>query len=231
MQFPYKLIDLTHTLTPKIAGNTGIGGCGFNHDTHLNYDDFEGDHRFKVQKLEMHAGIGTHIDAPSHCFEDGEFVDALPLEKLVNACFIIDISAKATPEYSLTAQDIAEFEAVHGKITPGSTVLVRTDWGEKHWENATDYLNNMMFPSVSAESAEMLLERDIAALGIDVISPDKPSDGFPVHKILLGHGKIIIENAANLDQMPSTGGFVATLPIKASGCTEAPVRMIGMLPR
>ena len=46
------------------------------------------------------------------------------------------------------------------------------------------------------------------ALGIDTLSPDRPEDGFKVHKSLLSAGKIIIESVANLDKMPPVGGYV-----------------------
>lgn len=53
------------------------------------------------------------------------------------------------------------------------------------------------------------------------------TSGFPVHKIILGADKYIIENIANLEKMPAIGAYVLTLPIKGSGLTEAPVRMVG----
>ena len=34
-EFPYKLIDLTHTLSEKTP--SWNGGCGFNHDIKLDY--------------------------------------------------------------------------------------------------------------------------------------------------------------------------------------------------
>lgn len=230
MKFPYQIIDLTHTLTPNIQGNTGIGGCGFKHEIFRDYDSFNGEYKFRVQKIEMHAGIGTHIDAPSHCFVDGENVDELSLVKLVNECFVIDIAEKSHPEYSLTSEDVLNFEEKYKEISNGSTVLIRTGWGEKFWHDPSKYLNSNNFPSVGIEAAKLLMERGISALGIDVISPDRFADGFPVHKLLLGNSKVIIENVANLNEMPPINSFVATLPIKAANCTEAPVRMIGLIP-
>ena len=86
-----------------------------------------------------------------------------------------------------------------------------------------------VFPSVSLEVAELLLERGVNALGIDTLSPDRPEDGFKVHKTFLGSDKILIENVANLGSMPPTGGFVIVLPIKIKDGTEAPVRLVGLI--
>jgi kynurenine formamidase len=47
----------------------------------------------------------------------------------------------------------------------------------------------------------------------------------------LGADKIILENVANLDNMPSIGGFVMILPIKIKDGTEAPVRLVGLIER
>jgi len=52
---------------------------------------------------------------------------------------------------------------------------------------------------------------------------------FKVHKALLGADKIIIENIANLDSIPPTGGFVLVLPIKIKDGIEVPVRLVGLI--
>ncbi len=54
MTFPYKLIDLTHVLDSTIP--TWNGGCGFNHDVHIDYSDCQGEDKFRVMKVKMHAG-------------------------------------------------------------------------------------------------------------------------------------------------------------------------------
>ncbi len=64
MTFQYKLVDLIHTLDSNIP--TWNGGCGFHHDLHLDYSDCKGEYKFRVMKMRMHAGIRTHMDAPSH---------------------------------------------------------------------------------------------------------------------------------------------------------------------
>lgn len=49
MTFPYKLIDLTHALDRTIP--TWNGGCGFNHDVHIDYSDCGGEDKFRVMKV------------------------------------------------------------------------------------------------------------------------------------------------------------------------------------
>lgn len=226
MTFPYKLIDLTHTLESSIP--TWNGSCGFNHQIKQDYKDCSGDIKFRIMKFSMHAGVGTHMDAPSHCIAGGASIHELELDDLCMPCVVIDISDKAQERYSLTTDDVITFENTYGSIAKGSCVLIKTGW-ERFWHTPEQYRNNLVFPSVSHEAANLLLTRGVMALGIDTPSPDRPEDGFNVHQVFLGGGKILLENVANLNSMPPINGFVMALPIKVKEATEAPVRLVGMI--
>lgn len=104
---------------------------------------------------------------------------------------------------------------------------MKTGW-ERHWSSPGKYRNNLLFPSISADAAELLLERSIVGVGIDTLSPYREEDGFPVHKLLLGAGKYIVENAANLGSLSPHGNFIMVLPMKIADGTEAPIRLIGL---
>jgi kynurenine formamidase len=197
---------------------------------HIDYSDSEEEYKFRVMKVKMHAGIGTHMDAPSHCISGGRCIHDFDVNDLIMSCVVIDVSGQSHERYSLSAQDIANFESKFGAITQNSCVMVKTGWS-KFWHTPSKYHNNHLFPSVSSEAAELLLERGVSALGIDTLSPDRPEDSFKVHKTFLGADKIIIENVANLDSMPLLGSFVMVLPIKIQEGTEAPVRLIGLILR
>jgi len=226
MNLPYKLIDLTHTLDSGVP--TWNAACGFNHDLHIDYGDCEGEDKFRVMKMRMHAGIGTHMDAPSHCIPSGRCIDDFDINELCMPCVIIDISSKCHERYSLTLEDITEFERQYDTINKDTCVMVKTGWS-KFWDTPMKYHNNHVFPSVSPDAATLLLERGVKALGIDTLSPDRPENGFKVHQIFLGAGKILIENVANLDNMPLINSFVIVLPIKIKDGTEAPIRLVGLI--
>ena len=226
MTFPYKLIDLTHALDSTIP--TWPGGCGFHHDVHIDYADCEGEDAFRVMTLEMHAGIGTHMDAPSHCIPGGRFIHDFDVNDLVMPCIVMDVSDQCHERYSLSVQNILDFDRIHGAILHGACVFVKTGWSQ-FWHDPLKYRNNHVFPSVSADAASLLLDRGVNALGIDTLSPDRPEDGFPVHRLFLGADKILIENVGNLGNMPTTGASVMILPMKIKDGTEAPVRLVGLL--
>jgi len=227
MKFPYEIVDLTHTLHEGIP--SWAGGCGFRHELKLDYGNCKTDVKFRVQQIKMHAGIGTHIDAPAHCVPGGMTVEQLSLQDLVAPCVVIDVSAAVHERYCISSQDIYDFEKEYGRIQPGSFVAIRTGW-ERFWNEPHKYHNNHIFPSVSKEAAELLLQRQIVGLGIDTLSPDRPEDGHPVHAAILGAGKYIIENIANSKGLPPVGSFILAFPPKAQGCTEAPIRLIALLP-
>lgn len=86
----------------------------------------------------------------------------------------------------------------------------------------------MQFPSLSAEAAQLLIERGIAGIAIDTLSPDCPGSGDPVHRIMLSNNKYMIENIAHADQLPPVGAYVIALPLKIES-TEAPIRVVGLI--
>ncbi|HEV2613141.1 MAG TPA: cyclase family protein [Gammaproteobacteria bacterium] len=220
-------IDLTHTLTPTIPqwGN----GCGFQHKNISDYNDYPSNAKFRVQSIEMAAGIGTHMDAPAHCFENGKDIVSLSLEQLIVPCTVISVSEKSHENYSITPEDILEFEKKCGEINKNSVVIFYTGW-DKFWHTPEKYRNNLVFPSVSAKAAELLLKRDIAGLGIDTLSADKKDSEFPVHQLILGAGKYLIENIANASLLPETGSTIIALPLKIQHGTESPIRLVGVTP-
>lgn len=225
--FPYEIIDLTHSLSATTP--TWDGSCGFEHHLHHDYD-LAALYQFKTHTISMKEGIGTHMDAPAHCISGASTIDELLLSNLVAPCALLDVSAVADENYSVSVQDLENFEHQYGRIASGSFIMIRTGW-ERFWNDPERYRNNYFFPSLSSKATAFLLTRDIVGIGIDTLSPDRGVEGFPAHKLLLSAGKYIVENAANLAQLPPQGGFVMILPLKIKGGTEAPVRMIGLVPK
>jgi kynurenine formamidase len=225
MNSPFTLIDLTHSLTPQVP--TWNGGCGFDHNLHTDYDP-QAVYKFRTHKIRMHEGIGTHMDAPAHCIPGAKRIDELDLNDLMAPCIVIDVAGKAHERYSLSPQDILEFEQQRGRIEPGRFIIVHTGWSQ-FWNDPEKYRNNLLFPSIMGSAAELLLERQIVGLGIDTLSPDRSEDGFPVHQLVLGAGKYIIENVTNAPQLPPVGAYSLALPMKIQGGTEAPVRLVGII--
>jgi kynurenine formamidase len=219
-------IDLTHTLSSGVPHWSR--GCGFNQKNTLDYEDCGSETKFRVQSIEMFAGIGTHIDAPAHCVAGGSDIASIPLSQLISPCTVIDISDKADEKYVVTEKDIRDFELLHGVIEKQSLVIIHTGWS-KFWNNPEKYHNNFVFPTISLNAVELLMKREIIGLDIDTLSPDREEDGFPVHRLMLGSGRYIIENIAHANCIPPTGAFAIALPLKIQDGTESPIRLIAAI--
>ena len=226
-----KIIDLTQPLSPKIP--TWDGTQGFELNTVLDYEQCNSPVKFRVQKINCKAGAGTHMDAPSHCAPGAPNIGDIPVNKFIMPGVVINVSKKADADYQISPQDILEFELIHGKIAKGTLVIGYTGW-EKYWHDPIHYRNadasgEMHFPTFAHATVKMLLEREIAGIAIDTLSPETATTGFPIHHDLLAAQKIIIENIANVSCLPTTGFYVVALPLKMSGATESPVRVIAVI--
>lgn len=222
----FEWIDLTHEISENVP--TWSGDCGFKHTNILKYEDCTTNCKFLVQRFEMLAGIGTHIDAPAHCFPKGKTVNDLSIDALISPCAVIDVSQEADENYCVGIEAIKNFERTYGKTWKNSFVIFYTGW-DRFWTQPEKYRNNYNFPSVSREVAEYLISEHIAGIGVDTLSPDRPESGYPVHQTILGAGKYIVENIANASLLPIIGSHVFVVPIRISNGTEAPIRLLGML--
>ncbi len=87
----------------------------------------------------------------------------------------------------------------------------------------------MHFPAITASAAELMVKRQIAGVGINVLSLDMPTtEDFPTHKIILGDNKDQLENLKNLEQLPPTGATIFALPLKIQNGCKAPSRVIAL---
>ncbi len=219
------LIDLTHTLSPSIP--SWDGGCGFQHTLRDDYDPIA-PYQLRTYDIKMQSGMGTHIDAPAHFIPGGRCINDLEFQELIAPCIVINVSDQRHERFSLSVQDIESFEGQYGIISPGCFVIVYTGW-DQYWTTPEKYRNNLIFPSISTEAAQILLERQIVGLGIDTLSPDRPEDGFPVHQLILKADKYIVENVANAFILPPIGAYTLAMPLKIQDGTEAPMRLVGLL--
>lgn len=221
------LIDLTHTLNEHVPA--WDLGCGFQKTLNHDYDESSSEVKFRVQRFSCFAGIGTHMDAPSHCIPGGLSIADISIDNLFRPCVVIDVSHKAHEHYCISEEDVLAFEEKYGIIAEKSFVIFYTGW-EKYWHEPARYRNNLHFPSVNAEAAQFLLKRNIVGIGIDTLSPDSGGQHFPVHQIILGAKKYIIENIANASKLPPIGAKIIALPLKIEDGTESPIRLIALIP-
>ena len=165
--------------------------------------------------------IGTHVDAPCHQIAGGDTLDDLPLERLVTDAMTIDVSHR-----NPGALGLAELEPHLARIRAGDIVFLHSG-NARNW--GTDaYWTGWSYPDAAA--ARALIERGISGVGFDGPSADPvDSTTFDLHRVWLGAGRMIIENATNLDQLPERAQLVVA-PLKVRDANGAPARIFALLP-
>lgn len=184
---------------------------------------------------------GTHFDAPIHFSEGKLTADRVPIDALVGPAAVVDVSARANPDYLVTVEDLTGWEGANGPLPEGGILLIRTGWGERY-DDRTAYLGTALtgpeavaelhFPGISPEAARWLVDnRGIVAVGIDTPSIDYgQSKDFQAHVILYGQNVIGMENVADLHLLPAKGAFVVALPMKIEGGSGGPLRIVAFVP-
>src|SRR5215510_724353 len=69
---------------------------------------------------------GTHLDSPVHFAKGRSSVDQLPLEQLMGAAVVVDVTAKCATnaDYLVSVADLESWERRNGRIPAGTIVLL-----------------------------------------------------------------------------------------------------------
>ena len=207
----------------------------------LAYGETEAGYFYSSYKISTAEHGGTHLDAPIHFSRGGMSAEQIPLDRLIAPAVVVDVAARATPDYLIDVGDLEEWERTHGRIPDGAILLLRTGWGER-WPDRLGYLGTertgpeavaeLHFPGIHPEAARWITDqRNVAAVGIDTPSIDYgQSTGFEVHVIIYGSDIPGFENVANLQEIPEVGAFVVALPMKVAGGSGGPLRIVACVP-
>ena len=177
-------------------------------------------------------------------FAEGKWTtEQIPLDRLVGAAFVVDVTAEsaADPDFLVTPGVLENWERNNSSIPNGAIVLFRTGWGNR-WPDRGRYLGTtslgaegvaqLHFPGIHPDTARWLVSRAVHAVGIDTASIDHgQSKTFETHQILLAANIPAFENVAQLDRLPATGSFVIALPMKIRGGSGGPLRIAAIVPR
>jgi kynurenine formamidase len=226
------IVDLTHTLTPDFP---------FIPVKKLTYP-FElipmatlKDNCVEANSWKIHEHLGTHTDAPNHFIQGQKSLDQLELKDLIVPVVVIDIELKASKssDAELTIEDINKFEKEYGRIPDHSCVMMYSGW-EKHLNDSLfvglDDMQVKHYPGFSNDAINFLInERNIAGIGVDVLSFDPGTDeNYTGHKTLFEAGKWGVECVANLNKIPKTGATVIVAAPKVGKATGGFSRIIAV---
>jgi len=236
----YELVDLTHPFNDEtIYWPTSPAEF---HLERLAYGMTEKGYFYAAHTLATPEHGGTHLDAPIHFGAGKRTTAEIPLAQLIAPAIVIDVTDQAATDrdYRLTAVDVLQYEKRHGRIEPGTIVLLRTGWS-RFWPDRKRYLgddtpgdaSNLHFPAFGEESARLLVEqRKVAVLGTDTASIDHgPSASFVVHQIASASNVPALENLTRLETLPARGALLIALPMKIEGGSGGPLRAVALVPK
>ena len=211
-----------------------------------------------VERIEMTAHVGTHIDALGHFSKGDRLYNGLlaadtvtdwGLEKLgiehappmITRGLLLDVSgldggAHLNPGRAVTPDELKRAAAAaRVTIAPGDIVLIRTGWGRYYEADNARYLQGE--PGIDLPAAQWLTAQGVVAIGCDNMAVEvlpNPDRGLsmPVHQHALAEaGVYLIENLA-LDELARDGvaSFcLILLPTKFRGATGSPVRPVALV--
>ena len=165
--------------------------------------------RYLLSSLHLSTHSGTHIDAPSHYIHGGASIDAIPPERMIGGCKVIEIPGR-DPEISARLLEPAMRDA--------RKILLKT-WFSGEREFQEDY------PGLSPDAAEAIVLAGIECVGIDSPSIEPYCGDGSVHRTLLSHGVVIIE-LLSLEKVRRGDYWMVALPLRLEGLDGSPCRVL-----
>ncbi|MDR3077278.1 MAG: cyclase family protein [Planctomycetota bacterium] len=177
----------------------------------------------------MNEHNGTHVDSLAHFFpKGGVSIDKMPPETFSGPCAVINVESVGKGGTAEPGH-ILDWEKENGRIAKGDVVVLNYGW-HRLWKLMPDHLPFITdFPGLSEKGAELLRDRGAKLVGCDPMAVDAlKNSGQPAHHVLLGSGVAIVENLANLDQLPPRCYFLC-LPLRIRGGSGSPVRPVALV--
>lgn len=209
-----KVYDLTYPISSSMPVYPGSEGPCFSSAATVEQDGY---HETRIC-IDSHNG--THMDAPAHVLRGAATLDNLPPESFAGSAYVLDCSHLGQ-NGSITTELLQSMEE---QIRNAEFLLIYTGW-DKHW-GASAYFG--AFPVMTPEAALWLSEmKQLKGVGVDTGSVDFVGIPFLTnHRILLGSGKLLVENLRGLGRIVGKRVQFAALPLHYVHSDGAPVRAI-----
>lgn len=167
-----------------------------------------------LSTITMGSHTGTHVDAPYHFIDGGETVDNLPLEVLVGAARVLDLTG--------VSDGIGRDDLAAAGCSGAERVLFKTGnsalWARDGFERDFAYLAD--------DGADYLVEQGVKLAGNDYLSIEMfHAETHHVHEALLGAGIVILEGI-DLSGVEAGDYQMVCLPLRIRGGDGAPARTV-----
>jgi arylformamidase len=168
-----------------------------------------------MHEIDTMSHIGTHVEAPSHFYEEGADITELPLQSFMGPARLLRFSAlpagaAITPE--------ALDKASKGAVQPDDIVICTS--GRPHEEA----------PPLTPDAGYWMAAKGVKMLGIDnsVLLGANTEDIRELHDILMSRDVPFLEVLSNLEALRKDEFFLMALPLRIMGLDSAPVRAIAI---
>ena len=226
-----EIIDLSQEIFPGMPVFPGLPEVKITlHVSHEEWDGITGSDVISpaVNRLELGEHTGTHVDAINHMARQyrGRSIDTMPLTMFYTEGLCLDLSHKGPLELIEPADLERALAEADLEIERGDTVLLYTD----HYRRAFGTDDWPKGPGVSIDAARWLGQQEIAAFGLETMSPGVAGvSNKEVHHICGELGFTHYENMINLYRLIGRGRFrFVGLPLRIRGGTGSPVRAIAV---
>jgi kynurenine formamidase len=237
----HRWVDLTHAFGPGIPHYHAFPDE--ERTTLFHFDEGVGTDGagFLAHRYSHIGQWGTHCDPPAHFTRGGRFLDELPVTEMVLPLVVLDLraAAAADPDHAVSPDDVAAFEAEHGRIPDGAFVAAWWGW-DARWPDGDAMADRdgdgvAHYPGWGVDALRLLVEeRGAVAVGHDTTDTDPGAvvagGSAPAETYVVGADRWQIELLANLGDVPATGSIVvATWPKPEQG-SGFPARVFAIAP-
>ena len=211
-----QVIDLSQTLETGMPVFPGSSQAKLVKEAWL---DVEG---YNEIRLHISTHTGTHIDCGCHLLKNGLNTITTELTCFYGIGIVIDCRP-LKQRGNISKTYLQQYE---DKLKYTEFILLYTGWSQ-FW-GLSEYIRG--FPVLDKKAADYLVEFNLKGIGTDSISFDPwNSHKLSVHKILLSHGMVLIENLTNLENLPGSTFIFCCFPLKIKNGDGSPVRAVGVV--
>jgi kynurenine formamidase len=227
-----RLVDLTHSL----AENSPVAP----HVAPFAYTKTQappGERWSVTARLDSPGRGGAYLQAPLTFAEGRRSTDELTPAQWIASIRVVDVSRACDKDrdYLATVEDLRRHERAHGRVQPGSAVLLRTGW-DGRWSTRERYFGLGQDERPHHPGVEPSLARELAARRAELVGIDAPDidGGFGTDqgasRVLAAANIPVLGNLAGLAALPPRGATLIAAPLKVRGGATVPARVFAVLP-
>jgi kynurenine formamidase len=189
-----RLIDLSQNIMDNMP--VYPGDC----EVILRQSHFYNRDKYNDHRLDTGMHVGTHVDGPMHMTNVNQYLCDFDLESFCGEGCIINAQNES----------IIKLKDEHLNIIKENSIVIIHTGMDRYYGTEKYYSEH---PVLEMLLCEVLVKKKVKMVGFDMPSPD--TFPFEIHKYLLSHKVLILENLTNLDKIKEENNFeIIAFPLK-----------------